>query len=177
MWKHCLGVLQDMSVQRNSLVLVCKLFVREGNMQFYGIDRNAGCVPRHLFTTQRVEHLMAILRHALHPTLTGKLLTMTMEEMQLEMGLSKSFLSYSHQAYGCLATCSWIEATWQFLLESSITFVDPFTKPALASEHDKFLMESFADAGYRGNDLRRLNECCLHIHALHLSDVCSADGH
>jgi hypothetical protein len=108
--------------------------------------------------------------------LTGKLLRVTMEEMQMETGLSRSFFSYSYKVYGCLATRSWIAATWQFLSESGITLVDPFTKPVLASPLDKFLMESFAAAGYRGNDLRRLNECRLHLHALRLSDLCSADG-
>jgi hypothetical protein len=84
-----------------------------------------------------------------------------MEEMQLEMGLAISFFSYSYQVYGCLATRSWIAATWQFLSESSITLVDPFIKPAPASALDQFLMESFTAAGYQGNDLRRLNECRL----------------
>jgi hypothetical protein len=142
----------------------------------WGPLRYQGLGIRHLFTTQGVEHLIAILRHASHPSLTGKLLRVTMEEMQMETGLSRSFFSYSYQVYGCLATRSWIAATWQFLSESSITLVDPFIKPALASALDKFLMESFTAAGYRGNDLRRLNECRLYLHALRLSDVCSADG-
>jgi hypothetical protein len=141
----------------------------------WGPLRYQGLEIRHLFTTQGVEHLIAIMCHARHPSSTGKLLRVTMEEMQMETGLSRSFFSYSYQVYGCLATRSWIAATWQFLLESSITLVDPFIKPALASALDKFLMESFAVVGYRGNDLRRLNECRLHLHALRLSDVCSAD--
>jgi hypothetical protein len=94
-----------------------------------------------------------------------------MEEMQMETGLSRSFFSYSYQVYGYLATRSWIAATWQFLSESSITLVDPFIKPALASaldKFDKFLMASFAAAGYRGTDL-----CRLHLHADFICMLCA----
>jgi hypothetical protein len=96
--------------------------------------------------------------------------------MQLEIGLPRSFLSYSHAQYGPLVTRSWIAATWKFLSDSKITVFDPFPKPELATPADRFLMEGFFASGYRGVELRNLNHCRLHMHALLVSDLCTADG-
>jgi hypothetical protein len=74
----------------------------------WGHVRYQGLGNRHLYTTQGIEHLLAILRHATHPTLTGKHIRATIEEMQLEIGVSESFLSYSYPDYGAITTRSWI---------------------------------------------------------------------
>ena len=39
----------------------------------------------HLWTTQGIEHLLAMLRHVTCQTLTGQLIRTTLEEMQLEI--------------------------------------------------------------------------------------------
>lgn len=75
-----------------------------------------------------------------------------------------------------MATRSWIGATWQFLSESEITVKDPFPKPPLVSENDCFLMETFVAHGYCGAELRKLNLCHLHLRALRLTVICTADG-
>jgi hypothetical protein len=91
----------------------------------WGQLRYQGLGVCHLWTTQRVEHILAILRHATRSTLTGQLHHTSMEEMQLEiLGVSQSFLAYSYSDYGSLATRSWITSTWHFLLESTITMKD-----------------------------------------------------
>jgi hypothetical protein len=77
----------------------------------WGPTRYQGLGIRHLWTTQGVEHLLAILRHATCPTLTGQLIRTSMDDMQLEIGVSASFLKYSYDYYGCLATRSWIAET------------------------------------------------------------------
>jgi hypothetical protein len=69
-----------------------------------------------------------------------------------------------------------MSATWQFLAESSITLVDPFPKPLLASATDSFLMERFVAHGYRGTELRHLNLCRMHLNALQVSDICTSGG-
>jgi hypothetical protein len=96
--------------------------------------------------------------------------------MQLEIGVSASFLKYSYDYYGCLAIRSWISETWRFLSDSRITVVDPFPKPSLACSNDCFIMERFFQHGYRGSDLLQLNCCRMHLHALRLSDPCTANG-
>jgi hypothetical protein len=62
----------------------------------WGPTRYQGLGIRHLWTTQGVEHLLAILRHATRPTLTGQLIRTSMDDMQLEIGVSASFLKYSY---------------------------------------------------------------------------------
>jgi hypothetical protein len=141
----------------------------------WGPLRYQGLGIRHLWTTQGVEHTLDILCHAMHPTLTGQLLRTTMEEMQLEIGVSNSFLACSYEDYGCLATRS-SGATWQFLSKSKLTMKDTFAKPQLAYEDNCFLMERLFAHRYRGSKLKHLNSCRMHLHALLLSDLCTAYG-
>jgi hypothetical protein len=142
----------------------------------WGPLRYQGLVIRHLYTTQGVEHLLALLRHGTCPTLTGQLLWTSLEELQLEIGLPCSFLSYKYSTFRILATHSWLAATWQFLSESDSTVHNPIHKPAPACDNDCFLMVCFAAHGYSGSNLRDLNICRMHLHALRLSDLCTADG-
>ena len=53
----------------------------------WGPLRYQGLGIHHLWMTQGVEHLLAMLRHASRQTLTGQLLWTTMEEVQLEIGV------------------------------------------------------------------------------------------
>jgi hypothetical protein len=126
--------------------------------------------------TQGVEHLVAILRHATRPMLTVQLIRTSMDDMQLKIGVSSSFLKYFCDYYGCLATRSWIAETWRFLSDSRITVLDPFPKPSLACSNDCFIMEHFFQHRYRGSDLLQLNYCRMHLHALRLSDLCTTNG-
>jgi hypothetical protein len=57
----------------------------------------------------------------------------------------------------------------QFLSDPDTTVVDPFPKPALAC-HVDCLIDRFVEYIYRGSELQNLNNCLLHLHALHLSD-------
>ena len=75
----------------------------------------------------------------------------------MEIGVSTSFVRYSHEAYGPLATRSWIAETWRFLLESKIKVMDPFDMPTLACPEDYFLMERFYAYSYRRKELLLLN--------------------
>jgi hypothetical protein len=97
--------------------------------------------------------------------------------IQLETGLSQSYFSFSVQDYGPIATRSWIAATWEFLSDSNmITIANPFPKPELACTSDRFhITECFFEHGYQSSELHQLNNCCLHLHALYLSDLCTAD--
>jgi hypothetical protein len=64
----------------------------------------------------------------------------------------------------------------EFLSDSRIMVVDPFPKPSLACSNDCFIMERFFQHGYRGSNLLQLNYCRMHLHALRLSDLCTANG-
>jgi hypothetical protein len=145
----------------------CHKAVVWGPVQYQGLS-----ICR-LYTTQGVKHILTILRHATHPTLTGKLLRTSIEEIHFETGLPGSFLSYSHIHYGSLVRRLWIGSTWQFITESTITLTDPFPKPALACLDDCFLMELLFYNGQYGAELRALNCCQMHLHALRISDLCT----
>jgi hypothetical protein len=60
------------------------------------------------------------------PALTRQLIWTTLEEMQLEIGVSTSFLSHLHEDLdGPVAVRSWIASTWRLLLSLKIEVMDP----------------------------------------------------
>ena len=110
-----------------------------------------GLSIHHLWTTEGVEHILAMLRHATCPTLTGQLIWTATEEMQLETGIiSTSFLCYSHEAYGPLATHSWTAQTWRFLLELKVRRRILSTSLSLLAMKIPFSWNVFFAYGYRG---------------------------
>jgi hypothetical protein len=129
---------------------------------------------RHLYTTQGIGHLLAILRHATRPTLTGK---SSFEPLSRKCSWKLVFPNHFFPT-PLLTTESSSQDPGSQLLGSScqIKVTDPFPKPQQASRTDRFFMEAFVACGYRGVELRNLHNCRLHLHALQISDMCTADG-
>lgn len=64
----------------------------------------------------------------------------------------------------------------QFCEDAEITIQDNGPTIPLLSAHDVYLMQAFADAGYRNNDLSALNQCRMYLKVVTLSDLCMVDG-
>lgn len=65
-----------------------------------------------------------------------------------------------------------IKATHRSLLHVE----DDIFELELLRVNDEFLMERFLDVGYEGTNLRILNHIRIHLHAITLADITTADG-
>jgi len=99
-----------------------------------------------------------------------------MEELKVELGLPSSVLSNSFADFGILATDSWLKHTWQFLSANGMAIEDTLGEIPLRADNDRYLMQAFYHAGFRGWELRRLNLCRLYLQAATVSDLVTADG-
>ena len=93
--------------------------------------------------------------------ITGKLIQASTEQLALELGLPGSPFSHDYKHFGCLATTSWIAATWAFVSMHKITLQSPVMALALQHAHDQFLMEPFWTTGVQGTTFRAVNCCHL----------------
>jgi hypothetical protein len=66
--------------------------------------------------------------------------------------------------------------TWAFASRFQIEIRDSEAQLQPRRTNDRFLMEDFALAGFRGQYLSQLNICRMFLHAVTLADLSTVDG-
>jgi len=106
------------------------------------------------------------------------LLKCSLEQAQLELGLSTPFFQANYSQYGFLMTDCWVKFLWSFLayVDCSLSAESPFDLD-LQRVNDQFLMDIFSSSGqFLDKDLVSINRCCLAKRFLTVADICSGDG-
>ena len=129
-------------------------------------------------TMQGQAHLDLFISHIQAKDQTGNVLRISLETLNLFLGLPKYPLTYDYEIIRKYHEPIWLTNTWDFL--SSINGVILYTtdqtlKPQCLQ--DKFLMEEFRQLhGIGSAELKRLNQCRLYLQVTLLSEIASADG-
>ena len=143
---------------------------RFGPRKYHGLG-----IP-HLWTTQGLDKLAAILRHGNLSSIPGHQIRCSYEFAQLETGLPGNLFTYSYKDFSPLLTPCWLASLWEFVDHSGIRLTDPFTPIHLSCQHDQFLMENFTRLRPHSSVLRQANICRLWLKVLRISDIASGDG-
>jgi hypothetical protein len=106
----------------------------------------------------------------------GQLTIINMQEMKLCLGLNGAVMDHSYEKLGHLAKKSYVEWTWHFVSEYGMRLADDILDFPLFCTGDELLMQSFLRAGYAGKELKHLNECCLYLQVLYVSEVLTGCG-
>lgn len=130
----------------------------------------------HPWYTQEIAHVATLLTETANQSQTGLLLAATVEQLTMEIGLSGSLGSHNYNTYRHLATDTWIKSVWSSLEHFELRIQLLGETIPLLRQNDKYLMQIFADQGYRGNDLKKLNICRMFLHATTLADITTIDG-
>ena len=132
----------------------------------------AGLNIHHLYQLQGFEKLKLFLWHLRLQDTTGKLLKISKNNTQLEIGLSKPFLELKHGKYAYLATPTWITSIWEYLESSKVKVraVDE-TFYALPRKGDKYLMDIITDTALSEEKITIFNKVRLYLQVLSLSDI------
>ena len=107
---------------------------------------------------------------------TGILLRTVIENMRLEMGVSRSPLTYPFHRWNQCTTTTQFFPFWEYATEIALILHDGIPALPGARINDVFLMEAFEQHGYSPNQLRFLNSCRLHLQVYLLSDLTTGDG-
>jgi hypothetical protein len=73
-----------------------------------------------------------------------------MEQLRLEVGLPGWLTNHSFETFQPVTTDSWMTRTWGFASRFKIEIRDSEAKLQPSRTNDRFLMEEFASAGFRG---------------------------
>jgi hypothetical protein len=96
--------------------------------------------------------------------------------MRLELGLPGHPFEHSYKTFAHCTTAVYLQPTWEFCNEPDFLVKDNQPQLHLRRQHDQFLMQAFADNGYKKKDLRLLNICRLWINATTLANITTGDG-
>ena len=128
----------------------------------------------HLQATLFVENC---LQHGPAPdNPTGILLRTIIQNMRLEMGVSKCPLSYPFQKWNKCTTKTQFSPLWEYASDSDLELRDGLPDIPPARLHDVFLMEAFEHNGATPGEMRLLNLCRIHLRIYLLSDLCTGNG-
>lgn len=107
---------------------------------------------------------------------TGILLRTVFQYMKIEMGVSKTPMSYPFKLWNKCVTPNQFFPIWEYLSDIHMELHDGLPDLPGARIHDRFLMEAFAEQGYTPSQLRLINLCRLHLQVYLLSDLTTGDG-
>ena len=144
----------------------------------YGPASEGGLNLNHLYETHGLLHLEKFTRFLGSDTITGKLLTVTIElSTFLELGIGRNLFQLDYDKFGILLSTSWIKSLWSFSHSHSITITDRVhSYPQISRENDLFLMEAFEAQGFSQEKLQILNHCRKFLQVLTLSDIMIGQG-
>lgn len=169
-WDYIMVPLLQATLPRSGIV---RTFPRD---VLYSPDNFTGFGIMHPYHRQHLKHLDLVLRETLKPSITSDLLKSIVEQLRLEIGIPCHDGCWQLDIFGhCLTDC-WFRDLLLFCEDEEITIQDTEPTVTLLSSNDSFLMQAFADADYRGSDLRSLNECRMFLKTISLSDISTADG-
>ena len=161
-----------MKIVKSSLLPKSHISKNFPNAILYGIKNEGGLGLEHLYTTQGIKHIEQFVRYLASDTITGKLIRVSLEMCQLEVGIGRHLFTLDYSKFHSLLADSWIKHLWQFLHENNIEVLDRVTElPLPQREGDVYLMEEFQAQGYSHLELARLNKCRIFLRVLTLADV------
>ena len=130
-----------------------------------------------LYLSQGLMQIEKFVQHIGANSITGKLIRVSLELCQLEVGIGQNIFSLHYSDHHFLVEDSWIKNIWKFTSEYSITIINRITElPLPQREGDVFLMEEFHNQGYSKHQLEILNQCRIYLRVLTLADVMTGAG-
>ena len=139
-------------------------------------DEYAGLKTPHFYDLHCIEKLKFFKHHVYQMDYTGKMMVISLQHTQLELGKSESFLNLNYDHYKSLVTSTWSTHLWQYISERDLQIV---ITPSLTLQpqraNDEFLMD-ILEQQFHGDDLRTINKIRLHLQLLFLSDVVTISG-
>jgi hypothetical protein len=121
-------------------------------------------------------HIITCIQQTSCPTITGGLISTSLEQLRLEIGVPGFLTYYNYSEVESLLTFCWLQDLWKFLDRFQIKLHDKAGQLSLSLSNHQFLIQAFLRGGYKGKDLRTLNKCRMFVQANTLADIVDAGG-
>lgn len=152
---------------------VCRFFKR---LAVFAPIRYQGLGLPHPVVTQLLHHLQMIMKSLSIESQASSYLRAVLEGHRLESGTSYELFQQDYSNTAILATDTWVKRVWKELDGFGIHLETDTWDFDLLRENDLLLMDMFIDALAPQEELKWLNICRMHLHAVTLSDIVTADG-
>ena len=131
-----------------------------------------------IYVEQEICHIRDLLVHGAISTVQGQITRASMEQAQLEIGLSTPFLSSSFDTFGFLLTDCLLKSLWRFVSEHGIQLLwKECAVPTRQREFDFFLMEELVELHVMSEaELISFNRCRVFTQACTFADIATGDG-
>jgi hypothetical protein len=131
-----------------------------------------------IYIEQEIGHLHQILTHSTIAMTTGSLMWISLEQGQLEVGISTPFLEASFESYGFLLTDIWWTTVWEFVSKHGIQLNYPNQHlPKLQRHGDAFITDLLCThAELSQTELQSCNCCRLALQVITMADIVNGAG-
>ena len=86
----------------------------------YGPKQEGGLQLNDLYTSQGLSHIQKFQQHIDKPSITGKLIRVSMETAILEVGIGRNIFNLNYNKFGLLLSECWIKSIWRYCSENNI---------------------------------------------------------
>lgn len=152
---------------------ICRFFPR---LFVFAPLRYQGLGLRHPLVSQIFHHLSFLIKHFTQPSQTTPFLKAVLEGHRLETGTSFELFQQVFENTAILTSDTWMKKVWKEMDSLGIHLELDTWGFDLLRHGDRLLMEVFMDASVPQEELRWLNWCRIHLQAVTVSDIVTADG-
>ena len=132
---------------------------------------------KNLYVHQGVSHVINIIDHIWHGTMTGKLMENCLQQLRLELGINGPIFSknqFLHDHY--LLTDSWVANSWEFTSKHGIKFDELCPDINYVRANDGCIMEEVYKCTLVSDlEARKFNICRMYLQVFLVSDITSGD--
>ena len=121
--------------------------------------------------------MTTLFQEVLSGSQTGLLIRALAEQFRLELGFPFDITTGDYSLCSAYTTPTWYRSLWKFVSSHpSLVIHEDFVDPPTLRHQDTYLMNCFIQYGFKGRELRLLNELRMSIQAITVSDIATADG-
>jgi len=106
----------------------------------------------------------------------GQLLRGKVEAFRLEIGIPFTMDTTNFKTCSAYTTEYWYRHLWKFVANNTIEIIEDFPDVPLLCGGGSYLMMAFIAAGYRGIQLKRLNNMRMAMEVVTVVDFVTLDG-
>ena len=129
-----------------------------------------------LATEQLISRVNLLMQHYHTPSNISKKLDASMRYLQLQLGTAQNPFDLDYNEWSHLAPLSWTKMIWRSLDYYNIKLQMKYDKIPIPREHDQIIMQIIHATGMSKAAERSMNRCRVHLGAIFLSDITTADG-
>jgi hypothetical protein len=143
----------------------------------FGEQKYGGLELPDLYTDQGYGQLKLLVAHLKMKDEIGDLILIAISHLQIHIGSATPFFALPYPAYNKWIPNSWLTSIWKHTHQLTIVVdVKKHWTLGLARQHDKFIMDEILTYNFSSQQLILINNCCLYLQVILISDITTADG-